>query len=89
MDAPDEIDYGHHIGEITLFDSRAAHAAAAGLDLGPRRRRPPLPSPEALEAMHRAWVRDGYVVRRGPNGSTVYKFARAHEPGREAYSRQH
>ena len=59
-----------------LFDSRAAAAACIELTCSRRKSRPPLPSPDELKAQREEAVRQGYLYRQGPCGSTVFNFGR-------------
>ena len=57
-----------------LFDSRAAAAACIDLTYSRHKSRPPLPSPDELKAQREKAVRQGYLYRKGPCGSTVFNF---------------
>jgi hypothetical protein len=56
------------------FDSRAAAAACTDLDFSRRKSRPPLPSPEELQAQRQEAVRDGAVYVNGACGVTVFNW---------------
>jgi hypothetical protein len=54
-----------------LFDSKSAAAASTTFGSTRPKIRPPLPSPEQLQAMRREAVREGATYVRGSNGVTV------------------
>jgi hypothetical protein len=56
-----------------LFDSRAALAACTELDLSHRKSRPPLPSPEELEAQRQEAISNGAIYVKGKTGVTVFR----------------
>ena len=56
-----------------LFDSRSAIAASTTFDAARPKLRPPLPSPEELQAQRLKAVAKGFVYRKGANGVTVFK----------------
>jgi hypothetical protein len=68
------------MSEAIYFDSRAALAASSELNIGSRRYRTPLLSPEELEAYRREAIREGCLYVKGRCGSTVFNFGFAGQP---------